>query len=739
MDLYLFTPNGDTSDSDFLRDPFLPLTITAPGDTYRGIQLLTILSTDGDTCPFYGPTHKEQLFNADTAAQSQVENSLTFYFPANHESAQYAVEGNLVAFQDLDGNWQLFEIITVDDYHDDTLYKQVYAVNAGQSELADEWINSVTITSATAQSALSSVLNGTRWQVGQVDDLGTQSANLARMNVLQALQTLIQTWGGELRFRVTVSGSRITGMYVDWLQQRGSRTGKRFVYGKDMTSVHPTRDLSGLKTALYGYGKRNDDGTYVTFASVAWSKANGDPVDKPAGQEWVGDPDALAKWGRAGGTRHRFGNYVDGNQTDPATLLQETWTALQSMSQPLVSYQMSVVDLEQIAGYSHERVRLGDTVAVIDTDFSPELRLTARVVEIDRDLVNPQNTQLVLGNFLPTTVDTSRQVANLQGQVNDIQAGSVQVGDPINAASLRGVIDILKTSVQNSQAYVYITPTDGILVLDAPQDQNPTKAIKLGGGILAIANSKDANGNWDWKTFGTGDGFVADLIQTGMLQGVSIILGGSGNGNGQFTLEDSSGNPMITMDNTGIKLSNGATMLGGSGVISTLVFESSGWYSGWQSAGWWDDGGGPQNFMALLFAYIPSNFVITSATLYTKAMPVKSYKDASTYQWFNVTNARLWTALGSDVLNMYGNGYGSAMVVTPQTKTEITSSAWGGKWNPGTSGVVVKSADVLSYLTPGQRVFFGVDSGDSSPPSTQYPQTGGMVQFELVVTGYKNG
>jgi hypothetical protein len=45
-------------------------------------------------------------------------------------------------------------------------------------------------------------------------------------------------------------------------------------------------------------------------------------------------------------------------------------------------------------------------------------------------------------------------------------------------------------------------------------------------GILAdgfaIANSKKSNGDWDWKTFGTADGFFADLIVAGILKAITI-------------------------------------------------------------------------------------------------------------------------------------------------------------------------------------------------------------------------
>ncbi len=36
--------------------------------------------------------------------------------------------------------------------------------------------------------------------------------------------------------------------------------------------------------------------------------------------------------------------------------------------------------------------------------------------------------------------------------------------------------------------------------------------------MFSIADSKKENGDWDWRTFGTGSGFVADLIVSGVIR-----------------------------------------------------------------------------------------------------------------------------------------------------------------------------------------------------------------------------
>ena len=43
------------------------------------------------------------------------------------------------------------------------------------------------------------------------------------------------------------------------------------------------------------YGRR------ITFADVVWTKKDGNPVDKPAGQEYLIDPEATALYGFSDG------------------------------------------------------------------------------------------------------------------------------------------------------------------------------------------------------------------------------------------------------------------------------------------------------------------------------------------------------------------------------------------------------------------------------------------------------
>jgi phage minor structural protein len=381
--------------------------------------LLAVLQNDNsEKCPFFDAVHTEQL-NKD--------HILEFSVPADQEAAAHVKENNLVVFKDEDGDFQLFQIYKIEEEHNGIeIVTRAYAEHAF-FEMNDDIIEDLRTIEGTADSAMTDALSKSRFQKGTVADLGLRTTNFYYESAVSSIQKIIQTWGGELKKRIYFDGSAITGRFVDLLARRGADTGKRFEFTKDLVSIKRTVDTSNLKTALYGRGKgeQTETGGYtrrIDFADVVWNGSGLDPVDKPLGQKWVGDPVTLEQFGRidpnTGKKMHRFGIFEDGEEMDPEVLLDKTWNALQGTNTPRITYEMNVLDLEQVAGLSHEKVRLGDTIFVIDKEFTPELRVEARVIEIKRDLANPENTEIILGNFLPLFTDLASRLKNIESKVD---------------------------------------------------------------------------------------------------------------------------------------------------------------------------------------------------------------------------------------------------------------------------------------------------------------------------------
>ena len=377
--------------------------------------LLTILSNnENEQCPFY---------NAEVVEQLNKDFTLEFTIPGNHEDSIHLKKGNLVAFKDLDDNVQVFQIYkTEEERSDDIAHTRVFCEHIFY-ELIDDIVEDLRVNNGDVIEALTKALSNSRWKVGEVAPLGNATLNFYYSNGIENIQKVANTYEGELNYRIDFEGNKIVDRFVDLLSRRGSETGKRFEYTKDLTSIKRTIDMSGIKTALYGRGngEETEEGGYtrrITFKEVVWSVDNGDPVNKPFGQEWIGLPEALQNFGRENGTRHRVGIF-EVDSTDPQEILQETYKQLLEVSKPRITYEMSVIDLEKVTGMSHEKVRLGDTVVVIDKTFKPAIRIEARVVEIKRVIDSPEDTEIILGNFIPMFTDIGDRVSHIESKLNE--------------------------------------------------------------------------------------------------------------------------------------------------------------------------------------------------------------------------------------------------------------------------------------------------------------------------------
>lgn len=89
------------------------------------------------------------------------------------------------------------------------------------------------------------------------------------------------------------------------------------------------------------------------------------------------------------------------------------------------------------------------------------------------------------------------------------------------AAKIAGIINTAVAMVQNSTGQVKFDDR-GFIVHDQATEELSTKALLLSSGGILIANSKDVNGDWEWKTAITGDSINADTITSGTLKAINI-------------------------------------------------------------------------------------------------------------------------------------------------------------------------------------------------------------------------
>jgi phage minor structural protein len=386
-------------------------------------------------------------------------------------------------------------------------------------ELDLKYVDDKRINNGTFTEAVTKAIEGTRWELGTIAS-GTVQTNYYHVSALNALQTFLKAAGVEFETEVkpSVDMTHIEHRLIN-VGRLGSDSGKRFEYGSDLQSIKRTVRADNVYTRLYGYGKglaTTDDegnatggyGRKIDFASVN------------NGKKYVEDATALQQWGVVGpdGTKvHAEGTVEFPDCEDPSELLALTKAALKESVVPKVSYTADVAAL-QLANFDIQQLHLGDGVQIVDTTFNPTLRLSGRVLAIEDDPTGDiTSMKITLGNIVQSYTQRNNE---LNSTVSQLWSSSGAVNDVVNAKPgyMQQVVDGLNQVLNATGGWTYMTPGEGIIVYNKPIEQNPDKAIQLGGGYFRIANSKKADGSWDWKTFGTGDGFLADLIVAGKLQ-----------------------------------------------------------------------------------------------------------------------------------------------------------------------------------------------------------------------------
>ena len=237
------------------------------------------------------------------------------------------------------------------------------------------------------------------------------------------------------------------------------------------------------------------------------------------GKPYLVDEDARLLYGirdAAGDIQHAEGEVIFNDATNPQELLRLGKQKLKEVSKPQVSYEAEVVNLGR-AGFDPDGVNIGDAVQIIDTTFTPSIRVEGRVLKIEEDLLDSVDaTRITLGNIHESYTQKRRaQEQKLDALIaQSDEWNAVAEGNGLYVSDLIGrVNDILNAR----GGYTYLTPNTGLLVYDKNKDKNPTTVTQIGGGFWRIADSKKSNGDWDWKNVCDGHGLFANRIYTGIL------------------------------------------------------------------------------------------------------------------------------------------------------------------------------------------------------------------------------
>lgn len=377
-----------------------------------------------------------------------------------------------------------------------------------------------------ASAALDIALAGSRWKVGRVDDSDLLSASFYDLTRLDALSKIIKTWNLDLHFYLTFDGNKITGRYIDLLEFRGEDTGERFVYGSNALEVVKEVDKSEVYTRVIPRGKGEEKvdeegkptdgyGRRIKIDDVVWEKSKGNPIDKPKGQEYLELKEMTNKFGFSDGEpRTRVQIFED--IEEPKELIKAGYDFLVQVSRPLVQFKTKIS--------KRSRTNVGDVVRIIRKDLDFYYR--TRIYKAHRNLLN-ETLEVEFGDKLVQSPADRQKIVS--DSLNSLEERIKETETDLKSSFVDKVNEGITHATFNRDGYNYELKKGnkyglpaGYYSFDREIEDNPQRVIYVGAGTLAIADSKKSNGDWNFRTFGTGQGFVADLLVAGTILGGKV-------------------------------------------------------------------------------------------------------------------------------------------------------------------------------------------------------------------------
>lgn len=331
-------------------------------------------------------------------------NTFDCVIDKNHEDTGLIQVGTHIVFQDENGENICLTLMDTDE--------DEYTRTCHYEDLGMELINETPMTfPASFAQPIEYYVNreiyDSGWEIG-LNELVDAKMKMEFTNndtTLTRLQQICEMFKCEMYFTVEFHNLKVTKKRINIVYQIGVETNEILNAGVDLITVGKHINIDNLKTALIVTGGTNfnnlvyNDGNYFTRI----------------GESIIYDREANALWGRGHTTDTRDSGWVYGNyqsqSDDPAQMFAEGLEELKKINQPEATYTVEAI-------FSNTDFMVGDRVTIIDEEYNPALRISARILQKDISRTNPSNNGLVIGNVIELQSAISAKLRQLQNQIN---------------------------------------------------------------------------------------------------------------------------------------------------------------------------------------------------------------------------------------------------------------------------------------------------------------------------------
>lgn len=424
---------------------------------------IAVLNTHDTVEGFLDNEAPEALHYYDDELHEYLQGSaytFTFTASADHEDAQYLVEGNKLAFVYREKEYYLNIMRVEADEYEITV--EAYGL---LFELLNEEKEKYSAASAMTFAQYMAVIDyeqTIKIGINEVADKKIKTEWTGTDTILARIYSLANTFSAEVEFVVELNDDyslkqitmNVYKEHTDEYQGMGTRrTDITLRYGVDVEGITKTSDITELYTAIRPFGK---DGLTVT----SLNKTEYDAEGNVEYQSLSGDRNIKAVQARdrfpsnlMGKENDRYIAKIYEYDTDNVNMLYgQALAELKKICVPQVSY--------EVKGCFDTNI--GDTVDIEDDEYNPTLYLEARVSEQVRSFTDPTKNKTTFSNF-----------RELQSQIDPELLSRVQALVDANKTYTCSIITDNGTVFKNGEGQTTLTAS----VMDAGTDLTDSMTI----------------------------------------------------------------------------------------------------------------------------------------------------------------------------------------------------------------------------------------------------------------------
>lgn len=424
---------------------------------------IAVLNTHDTVEGFLDNEAPEALHYYDDELHEYLQGSaytFTFTASADHEDAQYLVEGNKLAFVYREKEYYLNIMRVEADEYEITV--EAYGL---LFELLNEEKEKYSAASAMTFAQYMAVIDyeqTIKIGINEVSDKKIKTEWTGTDTILARIYSLANTFSAEVEFVVELNDDyslkqitmNVYKEHTDEYQGMGTRRSDITLrYGVDVEGITKTSDIIELYTAIRPFGK---DGLTVTSLNKTEYDADGN-VEY---QSLSGDRNIKAVQARdrfpsnlMGKENDRYIAKIYEYDTDNVNMLYgQALAELKKICVPQVSY--------EVKGYFDTNI--GDTIDIEDDEYNPTLYLEARVSEQVRSFTDPTKNKTTFSNF-----------RELQSQIDPELLSRVRALVDANKTYTCSIITDNGTVFKNGEGQTTLTAS----VMDAGTDLTDSMTI----------------------------------------------------------------------------------------------------------------------------------------------------------------------------------------------------------------------------------------------------------------------